>query len=74
MTIIDDFAGGRITDYIADYWENFIRIAEKKEAIIIFTSNLQPKTIAGIWNDQLWSRIAGLTVVVETTGKDRRGN
>ena len=74
LTIIDDFAGGRVTEFIADEWSEIIREADKKGGRVIFTSNVNPKGIKESFGEQILSRIAGMTMFVETTGKDRRGN
>jgi DNA replication protein DnaC len=72
LLIIDDFGAGRITEAAADSIETLIRNWEKKGTNIIFTTNISPDKIMEIFNEQLWSRICGMTVQIEITGRDWR--
>ena len=72
LVVIDDFAAGRITEAAADTVETLIRNWEKKGTNVIFTTNVHPDKIVDIFNEQLWSRICGMTAYVELTGKDWR--
>lgn len=72
LLIIDDFGAGRITEAVADSIETLIRNWEKKGTNIIFTTNISPDKIMVTFNEQLWSRICGMTVPIEITGRDWR--
>jgi len=72
LLVIDDFGAGRITDAAADTVETMIRTWEKKGTIVIFTTNVHPDKIVETFNEQLWSRICGMTAYIEIEGKDWR--
>jgi DNA replication protein DnaC len=72
LLVIDDFATGRITEAAADVIEIMVRTWEKKGLTVIFTTNVNPDKIVEMFNEQLWSRICGMTAYVELTGNDWR--
>ena len=72
LFIFDDFVAGSHGNDILEEIEYIIRRLEKKGSIVIFTTNIELKNIVNIINEQTWSRIGGMTALIEVKGIDRR--
>ena len=72
LIIFDDFAAGSMSNTVQDDIEFIIRRLEMKGANVIFTGNIIPQIITKIFNEQLFSRIASMTVIIEFNGEDWR--
>ena len=72
LTIIDDFCAGKLSQKVLAETERILRRRELSDGIMIFTTNVLPIRIVGTYNDQLWSRLRSMCVVVEVGGKDHR--
>jgi len=72
LWLIDDFAGGHMSDHIQDCTERFLRGLYNEDAVVIITSNVPPNKTAALWNDQIRSRLIEMCAVITLKGTDRR--
>lgn len=70
--LLDDLAGGRVTDYVAEATFRILDYRWRNELPTFITSNLSLEELAETWDDRMASRIAGMCRVVKLDGNDKR--